>query len=81
MSEEARRDTLRDPSPTVAEELQAAYGEDWEIYRELLSGGKHGDWIARRLRPIEDGTNELRALTVDSLAERLEAEGEGVRDA
>lgn len=48
-----------------------------EIHREFLEGGKHGDWIAKRLRPKDHGTNEIRATSVDSLAQKLEAESEG----
>jgi hypothetical protein len=73
-SKEARRDTLHGPWPTLSEELEAAYGEDWEIYRELLPDATHGEWIAERLRPTEGDPAELRALTIESLAEKLKEE-------
>lgn len=69
------------PWPSPSEELQARYAGDWEIYRELLREGTHGDWVAKRLRPIQDGTEEIRATSVDSLARKLEAENEGDCDA
>jgi len=77
----ARDQHLHGPWPSAIEELQAAYAATWEIYRELHSGGKHGDWIAKRLRPRDGGTNVLRATSVDALAQELEAESEGECDA
>jgi hypothetical protein len=69
------------PWPSPSEKLQARYAGDWEIYRELLRGGTHGDWVAKRLRPTQDGTDEIRATSVDSLAQKLEVESEEDRDA
>jgi hypothetical protein len=70
----AHKNALDGPWPSLAEEIQAIFGADWEIYREILSEGRHGDWIARRLRPVEGDETEIRATGVRSLAERLNAE-------
>jgi hypothetical protein len=76
-----RREALHGPWPSPIEELQALYADEWEIYRDLLLGGKHGDWIAKRLRPRDHSTSLLRAPSVDALARKLEAESERERDA
>jgi hypothetical protein len=67
------------PEPTAAEALQARFGDQWEIWREIRPGGSHGDWIARRWptggQP-EDDREQLRALTVDALSALLSASGD-----
>lgn len=80
-SVDTRRDHLHGPWPSLIERLEALYGSGWEIYRELLPGGTHGDWIAKRLRTEDAGAPELRAPTPQSLAEKLHAEAGGHLDA
>ncbi|HZB33642.1 MAG TPA: hypothetical protein VE465_26010 [Streptosporangiaceae bacterium] len=61
------------PLPSAAEELQARYSDQWDIWRELRQDGSHGDWIAARL-PIadqEESSERLSAPTVEDLAEIL----------
>jgi hypothetical protein len=72
-----RRDSLHGPWPSDIEQLQALYVSDWEIYRERLPGGAHGDWIAKRLRPKDGSATELRGSTSDHLAEQLRGEAGG----
>ena len=76
-----RKQHLHGPWPSPIEELQARYAADWEIYRDLLPEGKHGDWIAKHLRPGQRGTSEVRAGSVESLAQQLEAAREEHGDA
>jgi hypothetical protein len=68
-----RRDSLHGPWPSHIEELQALYAGGWEIYRDLLPGGKHGDWIAKRREPALGRVNEITTRDVDSLARQLAA--------
>ena len=68
-----RREALHGPWPSPIEELQALYAADWEIYRDLLPGGKHGDWIANRREPAAGKVNKITAPHVDSLARQLAA--------
>lgn len=56
--------------PSVAEVIAAAHCPRWEIWRELLPSGEHGDWIACRWT----GGDELRAATIEDLAALLAAE-------
>lgn len=58
--------TLHGPWPTPAEVLAATYGAEWDIFRELLDDGTHGDWIASRA----DGA-EHRAAGIEDLADLL----------
>lgn len=55
------------PQPSLAEALLAEYGDTWEIWRELVDG-VHRDWIARHW---QNPTRELRAATIEGLAELL----------
>ncbi|GAB3977709.1 hypothetical protein GCM10029978_068240 [Actinoallomurus acanthiterrae] len=71
-SRNSERDGLHGPWPSRPEELQAIYGDRFEIYRELLDGGRHGDWVARPL-PGTGESAELRATQIDDLAEQLAA--------
>jgi alkylhydroperoxidase family enzyme len=71
--ENNRKDLLHGPWPSLAEELSGRYGADWEIYREILPNGKHGDWIAER-RPTGEGAPKLRAKRLELLADRLRDE-------
>lgn len=57
------------PHPSPAEMLRAEYGHVWDIWRELLPGGRHGDWLAEML-PSAGESRHLRAATVEAL-ERL----------
>lgn len=59
--------TMDEPRPTQAEALRAEHGDEWDIWRELLPGGGHGNWIAERL----DGTRRLTAATVEDLDQQL----------
>lgn len=64
--------TVETPRPSQAEALRAEYGDEWEIWRELLPGGGHGDWIAEELHGTgDDEPVRLRAATVEGLAEKL----------
>ncbi|WP_242892358.1 hypothetical protein [Actinomadura litoris] len=51
------------PRPSQAETLRAEYGDTWDIWREVLPGGGHGDWIAERL------SGESQTLRADNIAE------------
>lgn len=62
------------PMPSRAEELEAEYGDRWEIYRDLGTAGSHGPWRARRLEPIPGRENELADEDIESLATQLAAE-------
>jgi hypothetical protein len=72
-----RKDALHGPWPTEAETLQAAYCDQWEIWREIRPDGSHGDWIARRWPTSgdqpENACEQLPAPTVDALGELLSA--------
>lgn len=62
------------PHPSPAETLRAEYGHAWDIWRELLPSGSHGDWIARCLPTAADPDaepQELRASGIEALAEKL----------
>jgi hypothetical protein len=62
--------TVETPRPSAAETLRAEYGDEWDIWREALPGGKHGDWLAETLPDVEPHAL-LRARTVKKLAEQL----------
>jgi hypothetical protein len=70
-SENARKDALHGPWPSTIEQLEAVYGDRWEIYRELDTDGHHGPWVARPIGSETGGSEELRANDSDSLAELL----------
>lgn len=78
MSHSKRAESLHDPWPSKAEELQGRYGDRWCIWRELKADGTHGDWAAQRL----DGSltqahqerglvNQLTASSIEELRELL----------
>lgn len=71
-SRNSERAALHGPWPSLAEELQALYGDRYEIYRELLEDGRHGDWVARPLPSVSDRA-ELRAASIPKLVEQLSA--------
>ncbi|MFB4312959.1 hypothetical protein [Actinomadura sp. 21ATH] len=61
------------PRPSASEQLIADYGHAWEIWRELLPEGRHGDWMARAITPGADGQHQqLRASTIPALRDLLE---------
>ncbi|GAA4226155.1 hypothetical protein GCM10022254_10250 [Actinomadura meridiana] len=62
--------TVETPRPSAAETLRAKYGDEWDIWRELLPGGRHGDWLAET-RPGVEPHQILRAATVNALTEQL----------
>jgi hypothetical protein len=72
--DDPRKDVLHGPWPTAAEMLQARFCDRWEIWRDLLLGHSHGDWIAKRLlgkdAPEAQGES-LRAATVEGLEELI----------
>ncbi|WP_067796524.1 hypothetical protein [Actinomadura formosensis] len=57
---------METPRPSPAEELHAKHGHAWEIWREVLPGGRHGDWVAHTL-PGAPSYRRLRARTVEEL--------------
>lgn len=59
------------PRPSEAEKLIADYGHAWDIWRELLPGGGHGDWVADRLPGTGEEPQQLRAATVEDLRQAL----------
>lgn len=69
-SRNSERAALHGPWPSPAEELQGTYGDQYEIHRELLRRGRHGDWIASPL-PGVSGRKELRAASIAELADQL----------
>jgi len=63
------------PCPSPAEVLRAEHGHAWEIWREVLPDGRHGDWLAQTL-PGVSPHRLLRARTVvelDALLSEAEA--------
>ncbi|MBA9005927.1 hypothetical protein [Thermomonospora cellulosilytica] len=58
------------PQPSPAERLIAEYGHEWDIWRVLEAGGKHGPWKARKWN---DPGAELTADTIQDLADALQA--------
>lgn len=62
--------TVDPPQPSPAERLLAEYGDRWDIWREMLPGGQHGDWLAETL-PGAPEHHLLRAATIEDLAEHL----------
>jgi hypothetical protein len=68
------RSELHGPWPSPAEELEATYGDEWEIWRERLPDGSHGVWCARRWAadggPDEEG-EQVRAATIEALGAAL----------
>jgi hypothetical protein len=46
--------------------LRAKHGPIWDIWREVLPGGRHGDWLAQTL-PGASSHRLLRARTVEEL--------------
>jgi hypothetical protein len=64
------------PRPSTAEKLVAEYGHAWDIWRDLLPQGGHGDWIAQRYpapdAPPDAPREELRAPSIDQLRSLLE---------
>lgn len=59
--------TMSEPHPSTAEQLRATYAPEWDIWRDVRPGGRHGDWIAQR----PGDTEQLRAKTVPALAALL----------
>lgn len=72
-NQHTQEDSLHGPWPSPAEELLGLYGDDWDIYRELVDSGHHGPWVAKRRTPIQDRNNKLTAASVDLLREQLAA--------
>jgi hypothetical protein len=73
-SKDPRAGGLHGPWPTAAEELEAEYGDDWEIWREVEPDGAHGDWIARRWPTAGQQDADLERIqgeTIDGLREIL----------
>ena len=68
------KDLLHGPWPSHAEALQGLYGDIWNIYRDRGNDGHHGDWIAKRRRPLEGHTNEIAADSSERLGEKLRLE-------
>ncbi|MEV0313507.1 hypothetical protein [Nonomuraea fuscirosea] len=61
--------------PSAIEVLQGDF-PDWDIWRERLSGGRHGDWCARRVG--DQDSDPLRHDSVEGLRDLLiEAEKQG----
>lgn len=63
--------------PSVADTVQARFSARWDIFREVLEDGTHGDWIARLWSSpgqSEDSTTELRASRIDELERLLETD-------
>lgn len=58
------------PEPSQAERLLAEFGDRWDIWREVLPGGRHGDWCAETL-PGAPAHCLMRAATVEELGARL----------
>jgi hypothetical protein len=50
--------------------LRAKHGHAWDIWREVLPDGRHGDWLAQTL-PSGSPQQLLRARTVEELDARL----------
>ncbi|WP_030163424.1 hypothetical protein [Spirillospora albida] len=59
------------PHPSPAEALHAEYGHTWNIWRQTLPDGRHGDWLAEPVNGPEDRV--LRAPNVEALAVLLRA--------
>ena len=62
--------TVDTPRPSSAEELRAEYGHMWDIWREVLPEGHHGDWLAETLPNVAE-QRSLRAASVEELADLL----------
>ncbi|TYB44202.1 hypothetical protein [Actinomadura chibensis] len=65
--------TVETPRPSQAEELRAEYGDRWDIWREVLPTGRHGDWLAETV-PAAPEHAVLRASSIDELARLLREE-------
>jgi hypothetical protein len=63
------------PQPSPAEALQAEFGDRFEIWRQRLPDGSHGEWVARPWRTSDHSTDvadhELRAPSITKLRELL----------
>ncbi|WP_131739350.1 hypothetical protein [Actinomadura roseirufa] len=59
------------PHPSQAELLQCEFAGEWDIWRELVPTGRHGDWIAERVPGDTAEPTRLRAASVRELAELL----------
>lgn len=78
---------LHGPWPSGPEELTAAYGDTWDIYRERDTDGTHGNWIAERLHKLDETRSEtnanlrnvLRAPTIEQLRRALELQTEAMK--
>lgn len=66
--ERQRAESLHGPWPSSIEELQAEHSDKWEIWRDLTSEGRHGDWVARRTSGRQE---EVRASTSEELRDLL----------
>jgi hypothetical protein len=63
------------PQPSPAEALQAEFGDRFQISRDLLPGGSHGDWVARPWPSSDDRhvdpDQEFRAPSISDLRDLL----------
>jgi hypothetical protein len=74
MNRHDRAADLHGPWPSPAEELEARYGDEWEIWRDRRSDGSHGDWCARRWATDgqpDDEREQVQASTIEALDEVL----------
>lgn len=62
--------TVDTPHPSQAEALRAEYGHSWDIWREVLPGGRHGDWLAETVPGVAEH-RQLRAASIDELTTQL----------
>jgi hypothetical protein len=76
-SRNPRATDLHGPWPSAAEELEAEYGDEWEIWRDVRPDGCHGDWIARRWATDDHQDTErgqVQAPTIERLRRILGGE-------